>query len=1182
MSTPAGDDLAGSARLVLTLSSDDAEADAVQAGRRIEQSLTRAVDRAARQMQRSINAAIRRISPARIRVEADLRAFGHSIDTLANFPPVSIQVLPDVDRQRFETAIYARIVGLTITVPTVPDMSGFNAAVRAHNAPTVTVNADVDRGLGRSLSSISGALVSVGKTAVGAAASLAGMVAPMAATAGAAAVLGIALAPTIGIVAALPAVIAGAVAANVALKLALNGVSDAFSAALTGSAEEFTAALEKLSPAAQSVAREVRALKNPFQELRSTVQDSFFRPLTGDITRVADALGGPLERGLAAISGNFGTAASKVADFIASSAGVKDVNDILKGAGAFTKGVADAIPPVIKGFLDVAAAVSDAFGGKAGKSIEDLGKKFGGFLTDAANSGDAVRWVRDAVGTFKQLGRIVENIGGVISGVFGAGGEAGADVGKGFLDQLEKITQSIEDFVKSPKGQEDIKSFFEALKTIGDTAVDVAGGLDRVGGAVTYVKEGIQGIVLAFQDFDRWLTGLADSVEQWGQGVKESLQNAWDTVILGASGVVTFFLGIPAMIGGALSTLGAMVGQKFNEAKTTATNVALATVNSVVGFFTGLPGRIGAALSTLGSFISEKFNAAKATAANVALTTVNAVVGFFAGLPARIGNALAALGGFIGQKFNAAKATAVSTANSLINSVTGFFAGLPGKAASAVGSIVGRLRGVFNDAKSAVLSRAGSLVTEAVALVRGLPSRAAAALGDLGGYLVGAGQALIDGFISGITSKLGAAKDAVGSVVGAVRDFFPGSPAKTGPFAGQGWVLYSGRAIGDGLAQGIADRAGVALRAAAGMAAGVVGATNSALQISSPSKVFERIGKDVGRGFVDGLTGSVASIKAAADRVAKSITDAFKGKNTRIDDVLVSQLRSTQAELTRLAGQRERIGARIKAANEFAASTTQSALQSFSLQNLFGEGTTATGLADSIGAATAKIRQFNNQINALAKRGLRKDLLSQIIGLGPDQGAGLAATLGRATSAQLDDLNEAQRQLDQAAKDLGRTSADSLFDAGRNAGAGFLQGLKDQEAAIAKEMKKIANSLAGAIRKALGIRSPSTVLARLGRFAIQGLALGIDDQIPAVGRSALRAASALTDPFGAGVSAPRIGGRFSGGASGGTASGGTPSTTTTSTRTVTNNNTFNVTAVGDPEVTAQRVLNRLVAAGAGL
>ncbi|WP_200302222.1 phage tail protein [Streptomyces adelaidensis] len=103
--------------------------------------------------------------------------------------------------------------------------------------------------------------------------------------------------------------------------------------------------------------------------------------------------------------------------------------------------------------------------------------------------------------------------------------------------------------------------------------------------------------------------------------------------------------------------------------------------------------------------------------------------------------------------------------------------------------------------KSATVRKA----TELINWVKGIPGRVKSGLGNLGNVLSGAGRALIQGFINGIKNMLGSVKSAAGSIVSAARDYFPFSPAKTGPFAGKGYTLYSGMALADAFGQGITD-----------------------------------------------------------------------------------------------------------------------------------------------------------------------------------------------------------------------------------------------------------------------------------------------------------------------------------------------------------------------------------------
>lgn len=116
-------------------------------------------------------------------------------------------------------------------------------------------------------------------------------------------------------------------------------------------------------------------------------------------------------------------------------------------------------------------------------------------------------------------------------------------------------------------------------------------------------------------------------------------------------------------------------------------------------------------------------------------------------------------------------------------------------------AVIAVVRNAFAQAKAAVQSQLNAMVS----LVRGLPGRVSSALGNIGRLLYSKGQSLVRGFINGIASMIGAVRDKASSVVRAVTDFLPGSPAKTGPLSGKGYVLLRARRFMNDLAQGIED-----------------------------------------------------------------------------------------------------------------------------------------------------------------------------------------------------------------------------------------------------------------------------------------------------------------------------------------------------------------------------------------
>lgn len=149
--------------------------------------------------------------------------------------------------------------------------------------------------------------------------------------------------------------------------------------------------------------------------------------------------------------------------------------------------------------------------------------------------------------------------------------------------------------------------------------------------------------------------------------------------------------------------------------------------------------------------------------------------------------------------------TGISTAVNVITGAIGWFGQLPGM----VGGWFGEMR-----------DRAIERVTGLIDFVRSLPGRIMGVLGNMGSLLVNAGRSLIDGFVNGIRSAIGGAINAVSGFMGSVRNLFPFSPAKEGPFSGTGYTSYSGLALATDFASGIQAGSGDIMAASQGAMAG--------------------------------------------------------------------------------------------------------------------------------------------------------------------------------------------------------------------------------------------------------------------------------------------------------------------------------------------------------------------------
>jgi hypothetical protein len=1235
MSTPAGDDVAGSARIVITLDDSGVVADAEELGQRIQRALDRTTRTIGRRIRSNIERDLRRA--IQVRIEADLSRFYaqvQSLSTIANLNDLAVPVNPDM--AGFVNAIRAHLAGEEVSIRVVPDLDDFDAQIRAHVAPTITVNANVDRdrftqalaGLGSIAGRVAGILASglgiaaIGIAAVGAAQGVIALTA--------------ALAPAVGIIAAAPAVILGYQAALGTLKLALDGVSEAFSAALTGDAEAFQKTLEKLSPAAQAAALEVRALKPAFDDLKASVQDAFFEQITGQITKTAQALQGPLQSGLTRISAAWGDAARGVLGYVQGTQGVANVRSILDATGLSVEGLSQTTNKLTAGILRVAASISNAFGAQFGSAISSAGQRFGEFLQEAGSSGQAVVWVRDAVAVFQQLGAIASNVGSILSGVFGAADSAGA----GFLTRLEQITGQVAAFVNTDAAQSAIGNIFTTLATIGQQLGPILGEVVRqvgqiapalvpilttAGPAIQTLVAGLGGaasaalpqLTVAFQNMANAVVQLAPALAPTAAAVASLARSATDLLIplaplvsllaqivapvvefaapvLVAAAATTALVKAFMLVRGALvvaqaawlalnaafvaTPLGVIAAavagvalavyllyQRFQPVRdvVNAVGSALKTafvgvvgfvtqvatsvsnfVTAIPGFFSALPGQIGGFFTAVGqtilnfftglpgiilgllSMLGQTILTALTTAGTAILTfftslpgqimaglqalpaLIGTVIGTAIGyliltltqLPGRVAGALSSLGSTIAGLFFSAMAAGRAAVSSGVSAVLTFFQQLPGRALGALSSLGSRLAGLFFSAWAAGRAAVSSGISSVVAFFQQLPGRAVSVLSSLpsrlGATLRSAG-----------TSMLNAARTAGSNVV----SFFTGLPGKIrGALSGAVSALVGvGRDLVRGLINGVKAMAGSVASAAKEVVSSAIDSAKSVLKISSPSKVFIQIGKDTGKGFVIGLTGSAAEIKRTTDKIAQDIRDAFKGKNTKLDDRLLKLVADGNKRLVGLANQRDAIAKKLADAQKFATDTAASALQGFSLQNLTQGGVNLFNITEGLDQAIGQVESFTKQIASLGKRGLRKDLLAQIVGLGPQQGAQLASFLSSQSTDTLKRINSLQKQLVGASNVLGKTAADGLFDAGKNASKGFLAGLKGQQKDIEKLMVDIALAMQKSIRKALGIKSPSVVFKKIGGLTGQGLNLGFVDSMREVLASARTAAGSI-------------------------------------------------------------------------
>ena len=137
-----------------------------------------------------------------------------------------------------------------------------------------------------------------------------------------------------------------------------------------------------------------------------------------------------------------------------------------------------------------------------------------------------------------------------------------------------------------------------------------------------------------------------------------------------------------------------------------------------------------------------------------------------------------------------------------------------------------------------------------------------------------------------------------------------------------------------------------------------------------------------------------------------------------------------------------------------------------------------------------KMKTFMGHLASLRKLGLNDAIIQEIVAAGIDTGDQMALAI-LSDQKEIQGFNSTYKDIQSYATSMGDTAASWMYDAGIATAKGIVAGLKSQEKAIEAQMNKIAASMIAAIKKALGIKSPSTVMMSVGKNTVEGMAKGI-------------------------------------------------------------------------------------------
>jgi TP901 family phage tail tape measure protein len=335
--------------------------------------------------------------------------------------------------------------------------------------------------------------------------------------------------------------------------------------------------------------------------------------------------------------------------------------------------------------------------------------------------------------------------------------------------------------------------------------------------------------------------------------------------------------------------------------------------------------------------------------------------------------------------------------------------------------------------------------------------------------------------------------------------------ASTGS-AGIGYDLKAGFSVG------FAGAGGMWSTSVRGAVAAAISAGRAEADAHSPSRKTARLGRDMGDGLTKGMKERAKAVREAAMSLVGQSVQAFKTGEYAAATYLKSVARWAQKSLSAhtkasvvglVARDNKRLGAlydkratltsrltKAEADLESRRAVKSSFIDAtytgmYQQANVLNAGDNAGTIASSLQGQVGKVKEFASLIKRLKKMGYRSDIIAQISQAGVEQGITAARALASASSVEQKSINSSYASISSTAKSASQELGTSLYNSGIRAADGLVVGLKKRRKAVEDALIDMAVAMQRAIKRALGIHSPSKVMAALGGHAGQGLVDGV-------------------------------------------------------------------------------------------
>lgn len=666
-------------------------------------------------------------------------------------------------------------------------------------------------------------------------------------------------------------------------------------------------------------------------------------------------------------------------------------------------------------------------------------------------------------------GGVVAALAGLPAIAAAAGGAAGIGLGAALLIGTKRVQGPLyQQFHSTLDGLTGVlrtsalplvRPLAQAFTQIGRWAQQLKPQLTQVFGSVgplvAPLARGLEGLVSgALPGFVRLMQAGRPAMQAFAgflTQVSKGVGGLLGTMVSGVGPASTFLSGL----GAAIASLLPFVGTLANILASTLAPVMQALGRSLIpglaGALTGVLVPMTPLLKSFGQLIGASLELTGGLLTGMTGQT-NSLTGAFNGLADAVGKVAGGVGWI---------ASHLSMISGILSQVTGISGTLvPGLSYAPSGGGTGGFGGMFGGITSAfsglgALNWTGSPDLGSAAWTSGMPG------GGYGGYGGGGGTGT-----AGPSNAQTAASNALGQKITAalaagIRETIPQARAQARTLMADIRKELTAGAITQAQATSLTDSVQKALAA----------------HIASTQSAARKLGESLTVTLADQIasSGSASTMKTAVGKLLADVKTAYDSGiiTLRQDRALTAWLDGEAVQLETIASKRAKIVSEISAARQLAASTAGSisggyGLSTYASTGPNGEPMPVGTLIRTLRGDVIQARQFGTNIKKLAKEGLPKAYLMQLIQMGPVQGGPLAAELAAAALSDIKTVSGYENQISQVSGSLGKMAANIQFEGGKAASQGFAAELEKQKQALDKAGQRIARALVKELHKDLG------------------------------------------------------------------------------------------------------------------